>query len=87
MTFYVMHPHHNGVAEVEAGDPREAAQIAVERDYREGVWDDMTRLAAEIDKGVRLTVYWGSVEAHGSVSVAVPSGENDALFGVGLLGR
>jgi hypothetical protein len=66
-----MHPHDNGVAQVEAGSPQEAARIAVERDKQEAIWGELTRLAAQIDTGAELTVYWGDVDAHGSVSVTV----------------
>jgi hypothetical protein len=71
MTYYVMHPHHNGVAQVEAGSPQEAARIAVERDKQKAIWGELTHLAAQIDAGVKLTVYWGDVDAHGSVPVTV----------------
>jgi hypothetical protein len=71
MTYYVMHPHDNGVAEVDAESPQEAARIAVERDKQEAIWGEEARLAAQIDAGVELTVSWGDVDAHGSVSVAV----------------
>jgi len=51
-----MHPHHNGVDKIDAVSPQKAAQVAAERNQ---------------EADVELTVYWGDVEAHGSLSVAV----------------